>query len=461
MSMTFTPRDHVLAQLDKFIPSKIQAGTKTHGKARLTLQVVVLGIVSTFFGWLSTFIIPDPINFPYLIAFIGYFATLLFLKKTGNVLVAGNLFCAVTALMLVPIMIPTGGIHSEMLVWLVLMPVIATLLSGVRSGFVWMVLLLGYLIFLANIRINPAFLYNEVVVEFDTNNHLVKYLIYFSVVPILFWTAQLQSSAQKKALKNQLRDLEFRNEKLQTEVVRYQSILDELDGRAEFLQQKNDRLEAYSHTVAHDLKEPVRSLEFFGKRLLKLFSDQNISDQRLVECARWIQVSSGRLHDFITGILDTAKLQTRPGTVALENVLLSVKANLHTLIEERNAQIEWDDLPAVPGDEYSLISVFQNLISNAILHTDPNIHPVVQVEAQFDAGQTIVYVNDNGKGIAMTEQAIIFQPTLQKVKQSNGSLSHGLGMGITQRHALFSGARLELHQSEPGIGSSFRLTFTS
>ena len=459
--MTFTPRDHVLAQLDKLIPSKIPAGTKPHSKARLTLQVVILGVVSTFFGWLSTFIVPDPINFPYLIAFIGYFATLFYLKKTGNVVVAGNLFCAVTALMLIPIMIPTGGIHSEMLVWLVLMPIIATLLSGVRSGVVWMVLLLGYLIFLANIRINPAYLYNEVVVDFDTNNHLVKYLIYFSVVPILFWTVQLHSNTQKKNLESKLRDLEFRNQKLQAEMLRFQASLEELDGRAKYLQGKNDRLEAYSHSVAHDLKEPLRSLEFFGKRLLTLFSEYKITEQKLSECAHWIQVSSGRLHDFITGTLDNAKLKAKPGTVALEDVLLTVKDNLHTLIEERQAQIIWAELPAVSGDEYSLVSVFQNLISNAILHTDSEVHPVIRVEAKYDNGQTIIYVNDNGKGIAMAEQAIIFQPSYQRVKRSHGHVNHGLGMGITHRNASNIGAQLELHHSQPGIGSSFRLTFNS
>lgn len=473
MNLTFTPSLFVKTLFNGMVPKQIAPGTAAYGQALVFVKLFTIGSLAVIAGWFSTFIVPDPIDFPYLFSILGLLATIFVFHQTGNALVSGNLFCLVVSLMLIPIILPTGGIYSEMVIWLILLPITATVIAGIWSGFVWMVLLIGYLLVLANIELNPAFLYNVLVVEFEAENHLVKYLIYFTILPTLFGMVSNFHGQEKKALAAENASLQAMNQKLEKDMERLQiqvhsqqlqlieleSINAHLETSNNALKEYNEELESYDYSVAHDLKEPLRTIRFFSNRLQELLEKSGIQDSKILECSQWICSAGERLEGFISGFIQNTKKPTRNTEVSLEEVIQLVSQNLNALITDRCAILEWEKLPAVPGEKLALISVFQNLISNAIQCTPEGTQPIIKINGQQKDGQFAVFVNDNGKGISQAEQAIIFKQGFSSRMPDRRTQLQGLGLSISRKYAQKMGVELDLYQSQPGVGSSFRLQF--
>ena len=461
MNLTFTPKESIVFPFvkRKEIPTPVYS--KKNLQVGISLITLLLMFLASTIGWISTIWIPDPIGYPFLLAILGVVITFCLQVFTGNLVVTGNLTCAVIALSLVPVIVPTGGIHSEMLIWLILLPIVAFITAGIYSGLFWTAALIGYLLFLANLELNPAFLYNVLVIEFDTENHLIKYLLFFSVIPGLLWCLDVFHEKGKKELNNKIDLLQINNEALQREIAKLKSEAIEKEHRLIEALELNEKLETYDYSVAHDLKEPLRSFKFFSARLNGLLQQKGLLDRDLKECIDWISAASDRLEDFINGFITNVKQLGTNAPIDLNEVMEDVQTNLKALIEERSATIHWSELPVVRGEKNALISVFQNLVSNAIKHSQPEKQPVVKIEPHYENGKTAILVNDNGKGILKTEQAIIFDAHRKRGSIDRKSENTGIGLAISKKNALALGGKLDLYSSQPGIGSTFRLKFNT
>ncbi len=218
------------------------------------------------------------------------------------------------------------------------------------------------------------------------------------------------------------------------------------------IKSQRDSLEVFAHALAHDLKEPVRTV--------RSFTDMIIADGKLpAENKPWfdfIQRAADRMGMLVdtvflyTTLNDPERMQTH--ACPLDNVLQGARDNLRQLIEERHVNIVAGPLPVVQGHSGHMLQVLQNLIGNAIKHSQDGVRIEVSAEDTGEAWQ--VRVRDNGPGIALEDRVRIFQPFKRLNQNEEGA---GLGLSICAKVVSMHGGKLWC-ESAPGGGADFCFT---
>jgi len=214
-------------------------------------------------------------------------------------------------------------------------------------------------------------------------------------------------------------------------------------------------LEIFTRALAHDLKEPVRTIRSFLDRITDW---QNLSEKS--------QKSFGYIRkaaDRMSALIDTVYLYTRlDGAEQMEKtscdiagVLEEVQENLAQLIEERGTTITHDTLPQVYANRVQLIQLFQNLLANSIRHCDTAVSIHVSAIEQADYWRLVV--RDNGPGIASKDFEKIFDPFKRLSQRKEDEAGLGLGLAINRKIVESYGGKIWC-ESELGAGTSFLFT---
>ncbi len=213
-------------------------------------------------------------------------------------------------------------------------------------------------------------------------------------------------------------------------------------------------LEIFTHALAHDLKEPVRTIQSFMDLLV---TSENFSPKGK-SYLEYIQKAAERMGTLIDTVyfytrLDTSQAQPARETCDAGKVLAEAKDNINQLIQERGAVISSDILPAVSVNHTQLLQVFQNLLCNAIRHGGQGCK--MHVHAGEADGQWLFRVADNGPGIDEQYRAKLFQP----FKRGGNSREQGLGLGlaICKKIVESHGGKIWF---EPGVEAGATFLFT-
>ncbi len=187
---------------------------------------------------------------------------------------------------------------------------------------------------------------------------------------------------------------------LENEIQQRETILaDQVNRRTEELNRSNEELKRFAHAVAHDLKEPIRSMAALSQLLERQLSSTTSHEQQ-----KWfaeIVARGQRLNRFIDDLLLYAKAkdeQIETGVVDLNEIVKVVREDLEAGVQESNAVLQVEALPRLLGETPHLMQVFQNLVSNSIKYAG-SAKPVIEIGARADADQWLFWVKDNGIGI--------------------------------------------------------------
>jgi PAS domain S-box-containing protein len=218
-------------------------------------------------------------------------------------------------------------------------------------------------------------------------------------------------------------------------------------------------LNAYAHTVAHDLKTPLVGIMGYSN-LLATYFEEEIDHQEAQSLLKEIERSGEKMNEIVDTLLLLASvrqsgIETKP--MDMGSIVKETLSNLALIVEDAQARIimpeanTWQDaLGYAPWIE----EVWANYISNAIKYggTPPHIELGATLE---DDHMVRYWVRDNGTGIAPTEQARIFDPFTRLDRfRSQG---HGLGLSIVKRIVEKLGGQVGV-ESTPGQGSTFSFT---
>lgn len=219
------------------------------------------------------------------------------------------------------------------------------------------------------------------------------------------------------------------------------------------LEQKRQSLEIFTRAMAHDLKEPLRTIKSFS-RILHGSPSLPAEDRELLD---YILSAADHMEDLIVKVSGLTKLEVsgelelKP--VSLGMVLDQVRDNLHQQIESRQAVIAHGDLPEVMGDATLLIQALQNLISNSIRYCEDRT-PEIRIVATAAGGLCKLSLSDNGPGIDPQHRELIFQPFKRLV--GPGIEGTGLGLAICRRIAQLHGGAIWC-EGGSGEGATFIL----
>lgn len=221
------------------------------------------------------------------------------------------------------------------------------------------------------------------------------------------------------------------------------------------LQSQNTELKAYAHTVAHNLKLPLNVMLLLSHLITK---KPDLTDEEMKSYAQQISATVSKMDKTIDNLLLFAKVshtEMPVEAVDMGVVLENVLERFNPLIKEHQVQLDiptsW---PVAIGYGPWIEEVWANYFSNAIRYGGQPPH--VELGASLQPGGIVRYwVRDNGRGIALPDQARLFTAYGQ-VDSANNS-GNGLGLSIARRIVEKMGGQTGC-ESEPGKGSLFFFT---
>jgi PAS domain S-box-containing protein len=208
------------------------------------------------------------------------------------------------------------------------------------------------------------------------------------------------------------------------------------------LEAANKELEAFSYSVSHDLRTPLRAIDGFSHILLEDYNDKlDDEGKRLLNVVRDNTGKMGQLIEDILKFSRAGRLELVPVEIDMEKMAHEVFDELHPVVDANKLQLEIGPLPHASGDRAMMRQVFVNLLSNAIKFSREREPAVIKVGASVEGGEAVYYVTDNGAGFDMQFAAKLFGvfQRLHGVTEFEGT---GIGLAIVKRIVARHGGRV-------------------
>ncbi len=234
-----------------------------------------------------------------------------------------------------------------------------------------------------------------------------------------------------------------------------ESLNAQLKRRVHELTDINSELEAFSYSISHDLRAPLRSMQGFADALLEEQGDR-LDDtgreyaRRVVNSAKYMDALLNDLLDYSR--LSRAELESEP--VDLQKEIGDLVTLLENEVKQKNAQIELELTKAiVSAHPVTLRQILSNLLCNALKFVHPDRAPVVRIRTEPRGGVVRIWVEDNGIGIAPDHCERIFR-LFERLHTAQAYPGTGIGLALVRKGAERMNGRAGV-ESEPEHGSRF------
>jgi two-component system, sensor histidine kinase and response regulator len=223
----------------------------------------------------------------------------------------------------------------------------------------------------------------------------------------------------------------------------------------EALQESNEELEAFSYSVSHDLRAPVRAMQGFARVLMEDYGPQ--LDEIARDYLQRIVSGACRMDNLIQDLLIYSRLghtELSLGPISLKQLLQEIVRQLSTEIESRDAKVSVaDDLPGVVANKMALGQALENLLSNAMKFMPEGQAPKIRIEAETIGTLVRLWIIDNGIGIPEEHHSRVFR-VFERLHTAETYPGTGIGLAIVRKGVERMNGRVGL-ESEPGKGSRF------
>lgn len=248
------------------------------------------------------------------------------------------------------------------------------------------------------------------------------------------------------------------NEQLQASNRNIQELLDERNKQNLLLHKINEDLDAFAHTVSHDLRGPLQNISGLTNAI-QYCIDTNKSDE-VQEMFPMLHEQTKRMEDFISSVLSYS-LSGQSNVPKTETKVLDlIQEVLNLLGIDHAITLELpNELPVLLTEKVYLHQIFSNLFSNAVKYHDMAETPVIRIEYEKQADWIQFAVKDNGPGISAANKTRIFEMYETLGHSSIRKDSTGIGLSIVQKIIREKGGRIWVESN--GRGAKFVFTWPS
>lgn len=227
--------------------------------------------------------------------------------------------------------------------------------------------------------------------------------------------------------------------------------------RTSELAASNKELEAFSYSVSHDLRAPLRAINGFSEILLRDFGGN--LDDKARHYLQTVAASGRQMGELVDDLLAFSRLSRQPlvkGPVDVNDLVRQASHDLQQQAPGHPVALRVNPLPPAEGDRSLINQVICNLLANAWKFTGKTDRPVVEVGSFPQADETVYYVRDNGAGFDMQYAGKLFG-VFQRLHRDVDFPGTGVGLAIVHRVITRHGGRIWA-EARVGEGATFYFT---
>ena len=225
----------------------------------------------------------------------------------------------------------------------------------------------------------------------------------------------------------------------------------------ERVRERTAELEAFTYSVSHDLRSPLRAIDGFTRMLREQYSDAlDDEGRRLLNIVCSSTKKMGQLIDGLLTLSRIGRREMRQTPIDMEALARDVAQELMRANDDRDVTFTVQSLPRAEGDRSMLRQVLTNLLSNAWKFTQEQDDARITVGAQTDDGSPVYFVRDNGAGFDMEYADKLFG-VFQRLHEEDEFEGTGVGLAIVERIIRRHGGDVWAEGAE-GEGATFSFT---
>jgi len=213
-------------------------------------------------------------------------------------------------------------------------------------------------------------------------------------------------------------------------------------------------LEAFSYSISHDLRAPLRAIDGFSKLLYDDYHEKlDDEGRRLIEIIRNNTLNMGRLIDGLLAFSRLGRQQMDHSPVVMSDVVKDAIEEVRHSLDGRNVEFRISrDLPNAEGDRVLLRQVLINLLSNSVKFSRDRNPAIIEIGTKSDQDKNTFFVRDNGVGFDSRYADKMFG-VFQRLHAATEFEGSGLGLAIVQRIVNRHGGRVWA-EGTPGAGAT-------
>jgi PAS domain S-box-containing protein len=233
----------------------------------------------------------------------------------------------------------------------------------------------------------------------------------------------------------------------------------ELQSNITRLEESNSELEAFTYSVSHDLRAPLRAIHGYTKVLSKDYAE-SLDDEakQMMEAVMSNAKKMGQLIDDLLALSRLGRKDVQRRMLEMTNVAQSVINDIQKSPGAEKTKIILHPLPDTEADFGLITQVFTNLISNAVKYSSHKEDPTVEIGSITENGDLVYFVRDNGAGFDMRYYNKLFG-VFQRLHDAGEFEGTGVGLAIVKRIIVKHGGKIWA-EAQPGKGATFYFTLS-
>ncbi len=230
--------------------------------------------------------------------------------------------------------------------------------------------------------------------------------------------------------------------------------IDELAVVKERFETANKELEAFTYSVSHDLRAPLRAIDGFSRKVITNYADKlDDEGRRQLQVVRDEAQRMGQLIDDLLSFSRMGRREIALKPLDMDALVRGVADELRITEPERLIEFAFAPLPPAPGDFAMLRQVWANLLGNAVKFTRQRAVAHIEVGGRTEGGEAIYWVKDNGAGFDMRYSDKLFG-VFQRLHRQDEFEGTGVGLAVAQRILRRHNGRIS-GEGKPDAGAVF------